>query len=593
MREKCRFRTEIRQLSWPRRVRSRPKSHSSHLGQMSIEPDMGIDKIRNETLSKEISRLSSFVLLGGIAYPLWALVYRFAAPASYDPLYLRGLTTAVLVGCFLYLKRDVKSLSRVHMAFGISSYIMTIHFFYILYMNNASFLHASGSVIVIATVIAALPSRTSVVIYSVLTTLLSIGISLMADVPIENGVFLVAGAITATLAGSVVQFSRFETIDELAEKNTESHLILDNLVEGVVLQSRDGSIYSSNVAAEGILGLNQNDLIGSNSIDSRWNAIHEDGTDWDGSTHPAMMALKTGQPQLHKIMGLKRTTGKVTWISINAQPIYREGEVLPSSVVASFHDVTAKRESENLLQEQQLRLVGSAKMSALGEMAAGVAHEINNPLAIISGRSAQVRRALEKQPQDIPRALTLMQNIDDTVQRISKIVQGLRTFARDGRGDPMVLNPISTIITETLDLCRERLTKNNVKVETQIPEPAPQISCRPGEISQILLNLMHNAHDAMEGQKEERKIKIQVSESLHHVDISVEDSGPGIPDTLREKIMQPFFTTKPVGKGTGLGLSISMGIAQAHNGSLFLDATPKGTRFVLRLPRPVKAAQAA
>lgn len=541
----------------------------------------------------ETTRLRTLIALAAIFYPLWQVVYHIANPDFYDPLFLRVLVSAIAATCYYLMGRQTLNLQQICSVALVAAYSLTVHFYYLMLMNDLSVYYSAGALVVVSTTIGALPSRNSVIVYG-LAAVLSAGIlTVFTQQSLEHDLFLIMGLITAAVTGGIVQFSRHATIDRLAYEKTESALILDNLTEGVVLQQRDGTIYSSNQAANRILGFRSHTIEGKKSQDPIWRSIREDGTEWDGSNHPAMVALRTGVPQYDQVMGFEHESGATTWISINAQPIFREGETLPSSVVASFQDITLKREADNLLQEQQLKLVGSAKMSALGEMAAGVAHEINNPLAIISGRSTQLRRVIEKQPIDVARAQQLIQNIDSTTERISKIINGLRSFARDGKNDPFTPNTVLSIVEETIDLCRERLIKNNIKIIVDIEEKDLTIECCRGEISQILLNLFQNAFDAMEPLETEKKLVIQAITSPHHIDICVQDTGPGIPVDLREKVLQPFFTTKAVGKGTGLGLSISMGIAQAHKGRLFIEDSTSGAKFVLRLPRPGKSVAAA
>jgi len=297
-----------------------------------------------------------------------------------------------------------------------------------------------------------------------------------------------------------------------------------------------------------------------------------------------MVALRTGVKQLDQPLAIKRADGSITWISINAQPIYHEGDATPSAVLVSFFDTTERRNAEKLLKDQQARMVSSSKMSALGEMAAGIAHEINNPLAIISGRINQIQRYLDKKQDDPTKLASLFKNVEDTVARISKIVQSLRSFARDGQTDPYSAWQISKIVDETLVLCKERFVKSGVELDVHNPHESLSIECRPSEISQILLNLLQNSFDAIQDLERAKKISIAVFDIGSNIEIHVSDNGPGISKDVRDKIMQPFFTTKPIGKGTGLGLSVSMGIAESHNGRLFLKDDAK-TTFCLSLPK--------
>ena len=236
-----------------------------------------------------------------------------------------------------------------------------------------------------------------------------------------------------------------------------------------------------------------------------------------------------------------------------------------------------------LIRSAQETLIQSSKMASLGEMSAGIAHEINNPLTIIMGNASQILGRLGSAQWDEARARQSLEKILVTVERIAKIVRGLRTFSRNADNDPMVPCILPELLRETLDLCSERFKHHGI--ELQIQElPYAHLLARPSQLSQVLLNLLNNAHDAVESLSE-KWIRVEGRLTADgSVEVSVTDSGSGIPKPLLDKLMQPFFTTKPVGKGTGLGLSIASGIVADHGGKLAYDPISPRTRFVLTLP---------
>jgi len=240
-------------------------------------------------------------------------------------------------------------------------------------------------------------------------------------------------------------------------------------------------------------------------------------------------------------------------------------------------------ESQKTITDQQQSMALSAKMSALGEMAGGVAHEINTPLAVIQLRTDQLQESLQEEPIDKEFFASALHAIDQTVGRIGKIVNGLRIFARDGKNDPFACYPVSKIVDDTLSLCRERFANHGVLVEYSQQQEL-EISCRPSEITQVLLNLLNNAFDAIENEPE-KWVRIDLSESIQGIHISVSDSGKGIPLEVQAKMMQPFYTTKEIGKGTGLGLSISRSIVQNHDGRIEVDNSVTNTKFILTFPK--------
>ena len=244
------------------------------------------------------------------------------------------------------------------------------------------------------------------------------------------------------------------------------------------------------------------------------------------------------------------------------------------------------------LLETQKALVQSAKMSALGELSAGIAHEINNPLAVIMALSGKVSRRLKKENPNLPEAVVDLQKIEIMTDRIAKTIRGLRTFARDGQGDPFEEYSVNAILDDALELSAERLKNHGIELRVKKLEGDARLTCRATQLSQILVNLINNSRDAIE-YLETKWVELGVEMNEAEVVFSVTDSGGGLPPGVAEKIMTPFFTTKPVGKGTGLGLSISKGIVEAHHGRFFVDSACKNTRFVIVIPRNITAGQSA
>ena len=295
------------------------------------------------------------------------------------------------------------------------------------------------------------------------------------------------------------------------------------------------------------------------------------------------------------------TVGTWRWLEHGAWVIFEDffliysciraqkGLVEISNRQASLELVNSQIEAEIVartaeLETQRERTLEGEKMAALGEMAAGMAHEINNPVSVIQLTSEQLQDVLSDENPDIEMSREMAKNIQMTVGRIGKIVRSLKSFARDGETDPMVETPVNQIIEETLVLCQEKFRNRGVELRYEKFPDHLKLSCRSVQISQIILNLLQNSLDAVEVLPE-RWVEISFIEDAESIRIMVTDSGGGIPEHIREKILQPFFTTKEVGKGTGLGLSISKGIMDAHHGELSIDSTIINTRFVLNFKR--------
>jgi PAS domain S-box-containing protein len=274
---------------------------------------------------------------------------------------------------------------------------------------------------------------------------------------------------------------------------------------------------------------------------------------------------------------IRRPDGSVRLIRGESKGFY-SAEGKPLRHIGVNWDITEQR-------EQELRMLQSSKMSSLGEMSSGIAHEINNPLAIISLKAQHAHHLLEAEQIDRAKLKAHLQSIESTATRISAIIRGLRAFAREGGSDPFQSVELGTILQDTLLLCQSRFESHQVRlsVSSRFVHTAV-LSCRPQQIVQVLLNLLNNAFDAIEGQTD-AWIQLDAEDLGDTVRICVMDSGHGIPLEIRDRIMLPFFTTKPTGKGTGLGLSIASGIAFSHGGALDYDPACRNTCFCLILPK--------
>lgn len=264
------------------------------------------------------------------------------------------------------------------------------------------------------------------------------------------------------------------------------------------------------------------------------------------------------------------------WMLRNAQRSSDGGVVFVSMDISEL--VLAK----NKIREQEAVSQYTAKLASLGEMAAGIAHEINNPLTIIQGSASVISKLVDQDPMDKATIQLLTNKLNQTSERISKIIRSLKNLSRSGEHDPYDDLDLQKILEQCLDLLRSRFDRQ--KVELRLPQFDRPVTFRGQEvqISQVLMNLIGNALDAV---KEDENAWIEVRYKLNKksIDIFVTDSGPGIPENIRNKIMEPFFTTKEVNQGTGLGLSISKNIMVSHGGELTL-LHETHTTFKMHLP---------
>jgi len=236
-------------------------------------------------------------------------------------------------------------------------------------------------------------------------------------------------------------------------------------------------------------------------------------------------------------------------------------------------------------RDQVVQLAQASRLSSLGAMAGGIAHEINNPVTIIMGMlKMTIKELASDKPINREKVSGILEKARQYTERISKIVKGIRALSRDGSRDPFIQSKAQDIIDNTFGLCEASIQTNSIQLSYDLEDPDMVLDCRPVQISQVLLNLINNSLDAI-GDKKDPWIHVSVKKVYDNiVEFSVTDSGNGIPENIAIQLMQPFFTTKGAGKGTGLGLSISQEIIKAHFGKFALDREFANTRFYLQIP---------
>lgn len=293
-----------------------------------------------------------------------------------------------------------------------------------------------------------------------------------------------------------------------------------------------------------------------------------------------MSKIKESITDIYELEAI-RTNGEHFPLEICPTFVNYHGSNLKVLVLRDLSDV---RQKEELIKNQKAQIAQSAKMALLGEMVSGIAHELNNPLAIIDGFA----RMLDKYSTSPEEKQIEIKKASDTIlkmtERMNKIIMGLRSFARDCSKDDFEISSISRIINDTLNFIQVKKLKLGIEVIVEETSPELSIQCRSVQIAEVLLNLISNSFDAI-SELENRWVKIRTEDLDDKVKISVVDSGHGInPETVL-KIFEPFFTTKPPGKGTGLGMSISKRIVEDHGGSLIYDSSCPNTCFILILPK--------
>jgi histidine kinase len=277
-----------------------------------------------------------------------------------------------------------------------------------------------------------------------------------------------------------------------------------------------------------------------------------------------------------------RKDGKAIYVNIRISSSEFDGKDV---FLVTTSDITMR-----LMAEQHL--IQAGKMATLGEMATGVAHELNQPLSVIKTASSFLRRKAaghEPIPQDI--LGTMAEEIDSHVDRASRIINHMREFGRksDVAREKVQVN---TVLRRAVDFFHQQLKLREIEVVEDLYDSLPEIMADPNRLEQVFVNLLINARDAIEKKREQdggkdqvKRVTLKTSLEDEMVRIEVGDTGTGIPEAIRGKIFEPFFTTKKVGKGTGLGLSISYGIVHDYDGSIRVESTKgDGTTFIIKFP---------
>ena len=276
------------------------------------------------------------------------------------------------------------------------------------------------------------------------------------------------------------------------------------------------------------------------------------------------------------------TDGKTIFVNIRVSPSeYGSRQVL----LVTTSDITQRLETEQ-------QLIQASKMATLGEMATGVAHELNQPLSVIKTASSFFIKKLDTHSVLDPEILSIMlRKIDSNVDRASKIISHMRLFARKSEID-LVHTNVNAVLVKAFEMFSQQLKVRGIDVAWDIAEDLPPVSADPIRLEQVFINLLLNARDSIEerlgaeaGVQEDGVIRLKTRLNRDLVAIEVSDNGKGIPGDMVDKVFEPFFTTKEVGKGTGLGLSISYGIVRECGGRIYADNVPGGgARFIISLP---------
>ena len=408
-----------------------------------------------------------------------------------------------------------------------------------------------------------------------------------SQLPLLSHIILIGGITSAVLVGVAIHEAQQAAMRSrtLREGKAAFERLFDASADALLVVDRYGRIVSANQRVYGLFGYTSTEITG-HPIESLVPSLKMPQSGEDNSIR---LPIITPPGDLKELFG-QRKDGSGFPVEVALSPLQPGGE---SQMLAAVRDITERKRLEEDLEATRLQAIAAARLSALGMMAGGIAHEINNPVGIIHAMASDLKERVEEDGLVPPEVVAQKSAvIRQTAERIAKIVKSLRQISREGTADPLRSTPLTKILAETLEICRAKFKANGV--ELILPQAIPEVSvlCREVQISQALLNLLQNGFDAALEQEGERWVRLEVQSSNDSVALSVIDSGPGIPLELHSRVGEPFFTTKPLGKGTGLGLSLSKTIAQEHGGDIVYGEDCGHTRFSLVLPLDRKAGAA-
>ena len=378
------------------------------------------------------------------------------------------------------------------------------------------------------------------------------------------------GEIIATMEMNLDITHRKHLEEKLEKSEKKYYAIFNNIPNPVFVLDMDTlEILDCNESVLTVYGFAKNEIIKKSFLDM----FKEEEREKYGFKMRAYSVL-------NQVKQVKKD-GNTVFVNIRISPSEYPGQKV---FLVTTSDITKRLEAEQ-------QLIQASKMATLGEMATGVAHELNQPLTVMKTASGFLMKKIGKKepiPDDV--LFTLAEEIDSHVDRATKIINHMRQF---GRKSDMTLEkvPINMILESAFEIFSQQLKVRGIKVVWETEENLPMIMADADRLEQVFINLLINARDAIEdrcekeGQKACEKI-ITITTHLENemVTITIKDTGTGIPASISEKIFEPFFTTKKVGQGTGLGLSISYGIIQDCKGSIKAAPSDKGACFVIKFP---------
>ena len=366
------------------------------------------------------------------------------------------------------------------------------------------------------------------------------------------------------------------TFKNIERELLQSHRFLKNLiksaVDGIIAADMTGKIILFNDAAGKICGYKVHEVIDKLNIKQIYPG---DGAIDIMSKLRNEESGEKGALRFYRVE-IKKKTGETIPISLNASIVYDDDKEV--ATLGFFHDLRETLEIEKELEQTRVQLLQTAKMASVGELAAGVAHQLNNPLGGITLFSQLLMEDYELPDE----AIKDLERIQRDAKRCTDTVQELLKFSRQTTNE-MHKENINQLLKETLVLVEDQTLFQNIEIKKEFNEFLPFIAVDIQQIKHVFMNIILNAADAMEG-KGVLSILTELGPLKDRIFIKIKDTGHGIADNILMKIFDPFYTTKEQGKGTGLGLSMAYRIVEDHGGKLSAESKiGEGTSFIIEL----------
>lgn len=356
-----------------------------------------------------------------------------------------------------------------------------------------------------------------------------------------------------------------------------------NSTASVLATSKDGSIVYANDNFCRLMGYTLDEIMGKNP------RIFNSGVHEPEYFKELWTTLISGKPWKGAVCNRKKD-GTLVWMDTLITPVFNDAKVIEKFIVVRF-DITNEKQTEMLAKEQSLQLenqklqmlIQNSKMAALNDLSAGISHEINNPLGIIIGKTEISRSLYEKETSKNPKIMVGFSKVESAAGRIHEIVKSLRAFAQGYLTAGPDQFSIEELTADISNFFSARMKAHNIEFKFSTPQVSA-MGTKP-QMIECLISLIQNSMDAIKEQPE-KWIHIEcVPGPDNTLEIRVTDSGQGIPLEIQDRIMNPFFTTKPQGEGKGLGLSVAKGTIESFGGTLSLNREAPHTQFVIGLKK--------